>query len=95
LLARKADMVERDLGRDPLSEAELVELFRGRDPRDYLNTRNELYRRMKMKQTPPSARETIRLMAKEPNLIRRPLTIRGALFVAGYDEEALARLLRG
>lgn len=95
MLARKADMVERDLGRDPLSEAELTELFRGRDPRDFLNTRNEMYRRMKMKENPPSAGETIRLMAKEPNLIRRPLTIRGATFVAGYDEVALVRLLRG
>jgi len=87
-------MVERDLGRDPLGETELIELFRGRDPRDFLNTRNEVYRRMNMKRSPPSARETIRLMAKEPNLIRRPLTIKGATFVAGYDEEALLRLLR-
>ena len=87
-------MVERDLGRDPLDEAELIDLFRGRDPRDFLNTRNAMYRRMKMKDNPPSARATIRLMAKEPNLIRRPLTIRGATFVAGYDEEALLRLLR-
>lgn len=87
-------MVERDLGRDPLDEAELEALFRGRDPRDFLNTRNEMYRRMKMKDHPPSARETIRMMAKEPNLIRRPLTIRGASLVAGYDEAALLRLLR-
>jgi arsenate reductase-like glutaredoxin family protein len=94
LLARKANLVERDLGRDPLSEAEIEELFRGRDPRDFLNTRNEMYRRLNMKEKPPSPRATIRLMAKEPNLIRRPLTIKGVTFVAGYDEEALLRLLR-
>jgi len=94
LLARKADLIERDLGREPLDEAELIELFRGRDPRDFLNTRNEMYRRLNMKEAPPSARATIRLMAKEPNLIRRPLTIKGATLVAGCDEVALLRLLR-
>jgi arsenate reductase-like glutaredoxin family protein len=53
-----------------------------------------MYRRLNMKEKPPSPRATIRLMAKEPNLIRRPLTIKGVTFVAGYDEEALLRLLR-
>ena len=47
-----------------------------------------------MKERPPSAREAIRLMAKEPNLIRRPLVVRGAKAVAGYDEEALLDLIR-
>jgi arsenate reductase-like glutaredoxin family protein len=95
LLAKKADMVERDLGREPLSEAELERLFRGRDPRDFLNTRNEMYRRLNMKEKPPGERETLRLMAKEPNLIRRPLTFRGSKVVAGYDEAALLGLLSG
>ena len=87
-------MVERDLGRDPLSEDELRRLFRGRDPRDFLNRRNELYRRLKMKDHPPSPDETIRLMAKEPNLIRRPVVVRGQERVMGYDEDAFAKLLR-
>ena len=95
MLAKKVELVERDLGRNPLSEAELERLFRGRDPRDFLNPRNETYRRLKMKEKPPSAQETIRLMAKEPNLIRRPLTFKGTRVVAGYDEAALLELLRG
>ena len=94
MLKQGATLIDRDLGRQPLSEAELKRLFAGRDPRDFLNPRNELYRRMKMKEHPPSAREAIRLMAKEPNLIRRPLVVRGAKAVAGYDEEALLDLIR-
>lgn len=93
MLAKKADLVERDLGREPLSETELERLFRGRDPRDFLNTRNEMYRRLRMKEKPPSRAETLRLMAKEPNLIRRPLTFRGNTVVAGFDEAALLELL--
>ena len=86
--------MQRDLGRQPLTEAELKSLFAGRDPRDFLNPRNQLYRTMKMKETPPSASEALRLMAREPNLIRRPLVVRGPVLVAGFDEQALSRLLR-
>lgn len=94
MLRHGAVLNERDLGRDPLSLAELQTLFRGYDPRDYLNPRNELYRRMKMKENPPGREETLRLMAREPNLIRRPLVIRGARRIAGYDEAGLETLLR-
>jgi len=85
---------ERDLGGDPLSEAQLQALFRGRDPREFLNSRNALYRERGMKGNPPSPAETIRLMAKEPNLIRRPLAVRGREIVIGYDEDGFDRLLR-
>ena len=85
-------LVERDLGRKPLSEAELKDLFGSRDPREFLNPRNELYREMKMAEKPPSPAETIRLMAKNPNLIRRPIVVRGKDTVLGFDEKALLRL---
>jgi arsenate reductase-like glutaredoxin family protein len=94
LLRNGASLVERDLGKEPLGEAELRNLFGDRDPRDFLNSRNELYRKMKMAERPPSPAETIRLMAANPNLIRRPLVARGRRLVAGFDEVALARLLR-
>ncbi len=94
MLKQGARLVERDLGKDRLTEAELEALFAERDPRRFLNPRNELYRTMKMKENPPSPEETIRLMAKEPNLIRRPIVVRGSRVVAGYDEEALKALAR-
>ncbi len=94
MLKEGARLVERDLGKDRLTEAELEALFGGRDPRQFLNPRNELYRTMKMKENPPSPEETIRLMAKEPNLIRRPIVTRGTKVVAGFDEEVLKALAR-
>lgn len=41
-----------------------------------------------MKENPPSCTEAIQLMAKEPNLIRRPIVIRGSQMILGFDEEA-------
>jgi arsenate reductase-like glutaredoxin family protein len=34
------------------------------------------------------------MMAEEPNLIRRPVVLRGAEIVLGYDEEALKRIAK-
>ena len=91
---RHAALDCRDLGKDRLSVAELDELIGTRDHRMFLNTRNELYRTRKMGQNPPSREEALKLMAAEPNLIRRPVVLRGADIVLGYDEEALKRIAK-
>ena len=89
---RKAELELRDLGKDRLSVEELDELIGKRDHRMFLNTRNELYRTRKMGQNPPSRDEALKLMAAEPNLIRRPVVLRGSDVVLGYDEQALKRI---
>ena len=81
-----------DLNKDRLTADELEKLIGDRDHRDFLNTRNELYRRKNMKENPPSRAEAIRMMAKEPNLIRRPVILAGGRVVLGFDEEGIARL---
>jgi Spx/MgsR family transcriptional regulator len=91
---KKADLEERDLGKDRLSVAELDQLIGSSDHRKFLNTRNELYRKRKMGKNPPSRDEALRLMAAEPNLIRRPVVLRGFEMVLGYDEEALTRIAK-
>jgi arsenate reductase-like glutaredoxin family protein len=47
-----------------------------------------------MKDHPPSRSEAIRLMAQEPNLIRRPVVLRGRRLVLGYDEEAYKEIVK-
>jgi Spx/MgsR family transcriptional regulator len=91
---RKVELDLRDLGKDRLSLEELDKLIGKRDHRMFLNTRNELYRARKMKENPPSREEALKLMAGEPNLIRRPVVLRGADIVLGYDEEALKRIAK-
>jgi len=88
------ELESRDLGKQRLTEAELEELIGDRDYKEFLNTRNELYRARNMKEHPPSRAEAIKLMAKEPNLIRRPVVLRGSEMVLGLDEEAYRKLLK-
>jgi len=89
-----AEIESRDLDQQRLTEAELEELIGNRDYKEFLNARNELYRTRKMKEHPPSRPEAIQLMAKEPNLIRRPVVIRGSQIVLGFDEEAYRKLMK-
>ena len=82
----------RNLDKDRLSVAELEKLIGRRDHEDFLNPRNELYRRKHMKEDPPSRGEAIRMMAREPNLIRRPVVVAGGRVVVGFDENGFAHL---
>ena len=58
----------------------------------FLNTRNELYRERGMKENPPSRAEAIRLMSRNPNLIKRPIVVKGAKKVLGFDPEGILAL---
>jgi Spx/MgsR family transcriptional regulator len=82
----------RDLKKNRLSSSELEDLIGKRDYTDFLNSRNELYRKKKMKLKPPSRKEAIKLMSQEPNLIKRPVIVAGGRVVLGFDEEGIARL---
>jgi len=75
-----------------LSAAELDTLIGDRDYKLFLNSRNEIYRQRDMKNNPPSRAEVIRMMAAEPNLIRRPLVIRGKKISLGFDENSLREI---
>ena len=92
LREKGAAFEEIDLNRG-LSEAELDKLIGARDYRQFLNTRNELYRERGMKQTPPSRAQALRLMSQHPNLIKRPILVQGARIVLGCDEEAICALM--
>jgi len=94
LLELGAELESHDLSTERLTEAELEALVGQRDYKEFLNPRNELYRTQNMKEHPPSRAEAIRLMAKEPNLIRRPVVIRSSQMVLGCDEEAYKKLLK-
>ena len=81
-----------DLNRG-LTIAELDQLIGKRDYRLFLNSRNELYRERGMSDNPPPRAEALRLMSENPNLIKRPILVKGREIVLGFDEEALSGLL--
>ena len=94
MLAKRAELEERNLAKDPMTADELDSLIGKRNYLEFLNPRNELYRKLKMKEKPPSRAQALKWMSKEPNLIRRPIVVRGSEIALGFDEKALEKLAR-
>ena len=91
--SKKIDFEEREYGKNPFTEKELRELI-GADPiESFLNTRTPLYRKKNMKQKPPSKDEAIKLMLKDPNLLKRPVIIKGKKKLTGFNEADVKTLL--
>ena len=54
---------------------------------DFVSTRSPVF---KQRPLPKSKREAIDLMIENPNLIKRPILIRGAKVTFGFDKKAFA-----
>jgi Spx/MgsR family transcriptional regulator len=89
-----AELETRALDKDKLSTGELEELIGERDYIPFLSARNEVYKARNMKEHPPTRAQAIALMAEHPNLIRRPVVMRGKKRVLGYDEEAYKEIVK-
>jgi arsenate reductase len=93
LQAKKVDFEEREYGKNPFTEKELRDII-GDDPiQPFLNTRTPLYREKNMKQKPSSKDEAIKLMLKDPNLLKRPVIIKGKKRLTGFNEAEVKELL--
>lgn len=92
MLEHGADLDFVDLNKG-LSVAELDELIGNRDYRLFLNSRNELYRERGMKENPPPRQEALRLMSENPNLIKRPVVVKGKKIALGFDEAELKQIV--
>ncbi len=91
--AKKIDFEEREYGKNPFTEKELRDII-GNDPIQlFLNTRTPLYREKNLKQKPPSKDEAIQLMLKDPNLLKRPVIIKGKKKLTGFNEAEVSQLL--
>jgi arsenate reductase-like glutaredoxin family protein len=88
------ELDERDYAKAPLTVAELKDLFAGRDPRDFLNARSPAFKAMALAGKSLTPDQAIALMAKEPNLIKRPITIAGKEMIAGFDRDRLRATLK-
>lgn len=47
-----------------------------------------------MKEKPPSKDEAIKLMLKDPNLLKRPVIIKGKKKLTGFNEAELKQMIQ-
>jgi arsenate reductase-like glutaredoxin family protein len=75
---------ERDINRDPPDRAFLERHIEADRFLEYVSTRSPVF---KQRPLPASKREAIDLMMEQPNLIRRPILVRGSRAIFGFNKD--------
>jgi len=83
------ELEERDFFQNPLTESELRGLLGGRAPSVIFSWNSPSFKKMGVTRESLSEDELLRLMLKEPRLIRRPLIAVGERLIAGGDKKAI------
>ena len=89
------DIEERNYAKVPLTRAEItriVDTVGGVG--EVLNTRHKLAKENGWKEKAPAKTTFVKAAFEEPNLLRRPVILRGREAVVGFDEDAIRELLK-
>ena len=82
-------MEERDIIKHPPPRAFLEQHLDGTRLRDFVSTRSPVFKRRPL---PKTKKEAIDLMMAQPNLIKRPILVRGSTAIFGFEKAAFGRL---
>ena len=77
-------MEERDINKNPPDRAFLEKHIEADRFLDFVSTRSPVF---KTRPLPKSKKEAIDLMMEQPNLIKRPILVRGSKAVFGFDKD--------
>ena len=78
-------MQEIDINKNPPSREFLEKHVGAKNFLDYISKRSPVF---KTRPLPASKKEAIDLMLEQPNLIRRPVLVRGGKATFGFDKNA-------
>lgn len=83
------DVEQIDINRAPPDRAFLEKHIDPARFLDFVSTRSPVF---KQRPLPASKKEAIELMMENPNLIRRPVLVRGTKVTFGFDKKAYEQL---
>ncbi len=90
------DVLERDYAKRPLTRGEVEQIVAAiGSVAAVLNTRHAIAKERGWKDKPPATVTFVSNVLQEPNLLRRPILLKGKRAVVGKDERAFKELLRG
>jgi len=79
----------RDLDEYPPPRSLLETHIDAKNVKAYLNVHSQAYKDHGLKTEPPTKKGAIELMMRDPNLIKRPISVGGKIAVFGSDPEEL------
>jgi arsenate reductase-like glutaredoxin family protein len=83
------DIQEIDINRNPPPREFLEKHVDEKNFLDYVSKRSPVF---KTRPLPRSKKEAIDLMVEQPNLIRRPVLVRGSNVTFGFDKDAYTKI---
>ena len=88
------DVEDRNYAKVPLTRAEVTRIVDTVGVADVLNTRHKVAKENGWKEKAPAKTTFVKAALEEPNLLRRPVLIRGRKSVVGFDEDSIRKLLK-
>jgi arsenate reductase-like glutaredoxin family protein len=82
-------VMERDIGKKPLSKRELSSILGYQNPKYYLNTASPAYEKEKLDKSLPPRDELLERVTKNPELLRVPIITSGRLMTIGNNRQQL------
>ena len=83
------DVHEIDINKEPPSREFLEQHIDASRFLDFVSTRSPVF---KERPLPKSKKEAIAMMLENPNLIRRPIVIKGSKVIFGFDKDQYGKL---
>ena len=83
------DVEQIDINKEPPTREFLEKHVAADRFLDFVSTRSPVF---KERGLPKSKKEAIDLMMKNPNLIRRPIVVKGSKIIFGFDKDQYATL---
>ena len=83
------DVREIDINKEPPSREFLEKHIDANRFLDFVSQRSPIF---KERPLPKSKKEAIAMMMENPNLIRRPIMIKGSKVIFGFDKDEYAKL---
>jgi arsenate reductase-like glutaredoxin family protein len=83
------EITERDISRNPPDRAFLERYVDETRLLDFVSTRSPVF---KQRPLPKSKKEAIDLMMEQPNLIKRPILVRGGRALFGFNREQYEKI---
>ena len=83
------ETTERDINKNPPDRQFLERHVDEKRFLDFVSTRSPVF---KQRPLPTSKKEAIDLMMQQPNLIKRPILVRGDKAIFGFDRDQYAKL---
>ena len=90
--AKKVTVVERDFFKSPFTSSELEKLIGDRPIAEFISTRAKVYPATGWDKKPPTKKQAIAAILKEPTLLRRPILVVGNRFIIGWSQKEYAAI---